>query len=147
MAKTKTKSGSKVKVTCQICGKVVTKAGMQGHLRWGHKRDPKAPMLRVEHPLTEARRKAALADRLFAFLSNEAEYSPADSLKANAMLAQLAEAYGKPRDFFKVELEGEDDKPKVHWKGERPRLTIRQTKPITGKVTVTPGPGIIPWIK
>lgn len=48
MAKTKTKSGSKVKVTCQLCGKVMTKGGLIGHMRWKHGRDHKAPMVPVQ---------------------------------------------------------------------------------------------------
>jgi len=56
------KRGSKVRVFCQLCGKVVTKAGLVGHMRWSHGRDDKAPMLRVEHPAREARRKAVLWD-------------------------------------------------------------------------------------
>lgn len=47
MAKTKTKSGSKVKVTCQLCGKVMSKAGLIGHMRFKHARDHKAPMVPV----------------------------------------------------------------------------------------------------
>lgn len=64
MARTKTKSGSKVKVTCQLCGKVMTKAGLIGHMQWKHGKDHKAPMLDKPKPMQyqEARRKAQLFD-------------------------------------------------------------------------------------
>ena len=63
MAKTKAKTGSKVIVTCQICGKQLTRAGLIGHMRFKHGRDYKAPMIPVEKPLNliEARSKIAEA--------------------------------------------------------------------------------------
>lgn len=45
MARTKTKSGSKVRVICPVCGQEMTKAGLVGHMGWKHGRDHKAPML------------------------------------------------------------------------------------------------------
>jgi hypothetical protein len=64
MAKTKTKSGSKVKVTCQLCGKVVTRAGMIGHMHWKHGKVYNAPLLDKTKPMQyqEARRKAEAYD-------------------------------------------------------------------------------------
>ena len=50
MARTKTKSGSKVIVTCPVCGNSYTKAGMIGHLRFKHGRDHKAPMIPIPRP-------------------------------------------------------------------------------------------------
>ena len=48
MARTITKSGSKVIQTCPVCGKSMTKAGLIGHMRFKHGRDHKAPMIPVE---------------------------------------------------------------------------------------------------
>jgi len=33
---------------CQLCGKWFSRAGLAGHMRWKHGRDPKAPMLPVD---------------------------------------------------------------------------------------------------
>jgi hypothetical protein len=64
MARTKTKSGSKVKTTCPICGKVLTRAGMIGHMHWKHGKVYNAPLLDKPKPMQyqEARRKAELYD-------------------------------------------------------------------------------------
>jgi hypothetical protein len=63
MAKTKTKSGSKNKATCPICGKVVTRAGMVGHLSWKHGKQYKAPLLPSKGMIrADERRKAELWD-------------------------------------------------------------------------------------
>lgn len=63
MAKTKTKSGSKNKATCPICGKVVTRAGMVGHLSWKHGKQYKAPLLPSKGMIrAEERRKAEAYD-------------------------------------------------------------------------------------
>ena len=58
MARTITKSGSKEKVTCPVCGKVYTKAGLIGHMRWKHGIDHKAPSKKVKK-LTVLRGKKA----------------------------------------------------------------------------------------
>jgi hypothetical protein len=59
----KAKTGSKEKVTCQICGKVLTKAGLIGHMAWRHGKHHKAPMLQSKaRPQAEVRRKASLYD-------------------------------------------------------------------------------------
>jgi len=51
------------KVACPICGKVLSKRGMVGHMAWKHEKQYKAPMLPAKpHPVREARRKAALLD-------------------------------------------------------------------------------------
>jgi hypothetical protein len=59
------KRGSNTKVQCQFCGKVVTKSGFVGHMTWKHGKDPKAPLLDKEKPITipDARRKAADLDK------------------------------------------------------------------------------------
>jgi len=63
MARTKTKSGSKVKVTCPVCSKVVTKAGLIGHMAWKHGKDSRRPMLPSKaRPRAEERRKAEMWD-------------------------------------------------------------------------------------
>ena len=54
------KRGSNVKVQCQICGKVVTRSGIVGHMLWKHNKDSKAPLLDKEKPMLYqvAKRKA-----------------------------------------------------------------------------------------
>jgi ribosomal protein S26 len=54
------KRGSKTKVQCQLCGKVVTKSGFIGHMHWKHGKDFKAPLLDKEKPMQYqvAKRKA-----------------------------------------------------------------------------------------
>lgn len=66
MAKAKTKRGSKTKATCPICGKVLTTAGMIGHMHWKHGKDYKAPLLDKPKPIgiLEARRKAKDFDKV-----------------------------------------------------------------------------------
>ena len=56
MARTITKSGSKVIEPCPVCGKRLTRAGLVGHMRFTHGRDHKAPMLPAPHlvaPITK----------------------------------------------------------------------------------------------
>jgi hypothetical protein len=58
------KRGSKEKVGCQICGQVVTKAGLIGHMRWKHERLPNAPLIpvsseRAQPVKAEVRRNAS----------------------------------------------------------------------------------------
>ena len=59
MAKRK-KSGSNIKTPCPVCGKVMTRAGVIGHMHWKHGKDYKAPLLDIPKPIgiKEARRKA-----------------------------------------------------------------------------------------
>lgn len=70
MAKTKTKSGSKVKEACPVCGQVLTRAGMVGHMAWKHGKQSKAPLLPSKAmPRLEEKRKAAAYDDIKAHLS------------------------------------------------------------------------------
>ena len=50
------------KAPCPICGKVMTKPGLVGHMAWKHGKDSKAPLLDVPKPMQyqEAKRKAEL---------------------------------------------------------------------------------------
>jgi hypothetical protein len=43
---------TKVTMTCNICGKQLTKNGYNGHMRFKHGKDPKAPMLDVTKPIS-----------------------------------------------------------------------------------------------
>lgn len=61
MIKTKSKTGSKVIVTCSICGRQLTRAGLVGHMRFKHGRDWKAPMISVEKPLNLIEARQAIS--------------------------------------------------------------------------------------
>jgi hypothetical protein len=53
------KTGSKRKVECPICHKVMTSAGLIGHMAWKHGKDYKAPMFPSKAlPVAEAREMA-----------------------------------------------------------------------------------------
>jgi hypothetical protein len=50
--------------TCPECGKVMSKAGLPGHMSWKHGKDPKAPLLPArQNPTTVAHAKASLWDK------------------------------------------------------------------------------------
>ena len=57
------KTGSKVQATCPICGKVMTKAGLIGHMAWKHGKQRDAPMLPSKAmPRIDEKQKAELYD-------------------------------------------------------------------------------------
>mgnify|MGYP001175224016 CR=1 FL=1 len=63
---------NKPKVPCPICGEMFASRGLPGHIRWKHKKDPKALMFntKVQHPLKTAYKKAKKFDRVQALLSD-----------------------------------------------------------------------------
>ena len=82
------KRGSKTKVQCQICGKVVTKSGIVGHMHWKHGKDSKAPLLDKEKPMLYqvAKRKAKVLDDFIDKWVHEMmpDLSPSDVAKREA---------------------------------------------------------------
>jgi hypothetical protein len=87
MARTKTKSGSKVMTNCPICGKAFTRAGVIGHMRFKHGKDYKSPLFNVEKPMSvvEARRKAHSYDVLTELFKKYSRYNKlVDRLEALA---------------------------------------------------------------
>lgn len=67
------KRGSKVKVQCPICGVVLTKAGMVGHLRILHHRDHKAPLMPIqaEPYITKLEKKVVTLQQLLSTFVQE----------------------------------------------------------------------------
>jgi hypothetical protein len=67
------KRGSNVKEQCPICGKVMTRAGLIGHLRFKHHRDHKAPLMPVQSKpyITRLEGKALVYDSFIAKLADE----------------------------------------------------------------------------
>jgi len=76
------KTGSNQIVQCLICGVYLTKAGMIGHMRYGHHRDHKAPLMPVEAQpyINKIQAKAKLYDNLELIerlkLADASEFSP-----------------------------------------------------------------------
>lgn len=102
MEKRRWKTGSNVMVTCPLCGKVLTKAGLIGHMHWKHDRDYKAPMLsKGMLSYGEAMRKARLYDKVKLFeyftesfldlLLSKGGATPENLRLANALIAKSEE--------------------------------------------------------
>jgi len=118
----------KTKVPCSICGKVLTKPGMVGHMAWAHQKQYSAPMLPVEKPqmpVGEARRKAALLDALTPLEFEKRVISCFDGrelkdaqgvvvgrfkVKKGARKAILLDSEGKPTGTWLVAGKGEAEK-------------------------------------
>ena len=113
MARTITKSGSKVLDTCPICGKVLTKAGLIGHMAWKHGKDNKAPSLPSKvMPRAEEKRKAQLFDALYVkrlFAENDAvkelEEAVKQGIHRDALVEKVKEVAAHLADIAEISQE------------------------------------------
>lgn len=72
------------KAPCPICGKVMTKPGLVGHMRWEHGKDYKAPLLNVSKPMSFGKTKHA-TKRFDVFIDNLGKQSTVPLLPSTAM--------------------------------------------------------------
>ena len=112
MAKRK-KSGSNIKTPCPVCGKVMTRAGVIGHMHWKHGKDYKAPLLDIPKPIgiKEARRKAEEFD---AFVNQTVtvqravealEKDAAAGLSHDEIRARVGDALAHLSDSLKIDYD------------------------------------------
>ena len=108
MARTITKSGSKVQVTCSVCGRTMSRAGLIGHMRFKHGKDYKAPLFDVIKPDVAILKAKATLRRA----GIEAHDTIKDQIACpgcrEAILAELKDAgyVIKPPLRVKVDLQG-----------------------------------------
>lgn len=94
------KRAPKIKVPCQVCGKVLTRPGLVGHMAWAHQKQYKAPMLPVEKPMIpvgEARHKAALYDDIVKMFEN---YKPSPFSQLMVKLERLGQGAQENEAFL-----------------------------------------------
>jgi hypothetical protein len=132
MAKRK-KSGSNIKTPCPVCGKVMTRAGVIGHMHWKHGKDYKAPLLDVPKPVPYgvAQRKAKELD---AFVNQTVkvqravealEKDAASGLTHDELRARVGDALAHLSDNLKIDYDEAARlvrEQKVHndWRVEHP---------------------------
>jgi len=61
-----TKSKNPTMVNCPVCGKLLSKRGLAGHMQWKHKKQPGAPMLpsKVKPLVTQLKDQVAMLEAL-----------------------------------------------------------------------------------
>lgn len=94
------KRAPKIKVPCQVCGKVLTRPGLVGHMAWAHQKQYSAPMLPVENPLIpvgEARHKAAQFDAIVKMFEN---YKPSPFTQLMGKLERLGQGAQENEAFL-----------------------------------------------
>lgn len=101
---------------CQLCGKRFSRAGLTGHMRFKHGRDPKAPMVPVERPVGRFMSALGLEKAVIA-LFNGRELKDAQGVvlgrfkvKKGARKAYLYDPEGKPTGKWLAAGEGEAEK-------------------------------------
>jgi len=126
------KRGSKTKAPCPVCGQVMTKAGLVGHMAWKHGKDAKRPMLPSKaRPVHEVMRKATAWDlsspahKLFCQLEKVAEKRQGEAYMADAL--PLIEAHMREYGVTEAQLYQQLEKQKRQY-GEIQRL-VKATWP------------------
>jgi hypothetical protein len=103
------KSGSNIKTPCPVCGKVMTRAGVIGHMHWKHGKDYKAPLLDLPKPIpyAAAQKKAAAFNALFDKMVDETLIRAFPLIQARRLvrLADSGLSPDKVRDFVQLAVE------------------------------------------
>jgi len=136
----KKKTGSNVKATCSVCGKVVTKAGLIGHMAWAHGKDNKRPLLPSKVPANvELRRKAKGFDYVVELfkaadhkrLVDKLETIVQDSPSHDAFVASLGEEI---RRYALMHKEPVEEVSKAVTKIKKARITELERTPAAAAV-------------